>query len=138
MYWNDYGDPRGFHSFDTDTFELEFIKNPYEIFSKIYWNDDTVIQPENYKGQYVKVIVEQKSNYARFEHMLNSLYDEGTLDVSVIEKVGVFEDPEANEIDVKDTLSLLDEYLDDVEVNVDKTDLKKLMKSLYIESCEAV
>jgi len=35
-------------------------------------------------------------------------------------------------------LSLLDEYLDDVEVNVDKTDLKKLMKSLYIESCEAV
>mgnify|MGYP004257414533 CR=1 FL=1 len=50
------------------------------------WNDDTVIQPENYKGQYVKVIVEQKSNYARFEHMLNSLYDEGTLDVSVIEK----------------------------------------------------
>ena len=62
IYWNDYGDPRGFHSFDTDTFELEFIKNPYEIFSKIYWSDDTEIEPKNYKGQYVKVIVEQKTN----------------------------------------------------------------------------
>ena len=68
--------------------------------------------------------------------MMNSLYDEGALDVKVIEKVGVFDDPDANEIDVKDTLSLLYEYLDDVEGNVDKTDLKKLMKSLYIESCE--
>ena len=136
IYWNDYGDPRGFHSFETDTFELKFQKNPYEIFSKIYWSDDTDIDPKNYKGQYIKVIVEQKTNYARFEQMMNSLYDEGALDVKVIEKVGVFDDPDANEIDVKDTLSLLDEYLDDVEVNVDKTDLKKLMKSLYIESCE--
>tara|TARA_B100000287_G_scaffold434878_1_gene500765 strand:+ start:3794 stop:4825 length:1032 start_codon:yes stop_codon:yes gene_type:complete len=138
IYWNDYGDPRGFHSFDTETFKLKFIKNPYEIFSKVYWNDDTEIESKNYKGQYVKVIVEQKTNYARFEHMINSLYDEGALDVSVIEKVGVFEDPEANDVDVKDTLTLLDEYLDDVEVNVDKTALKSLMKSLYIESCEAV
>ena len=137
IYWNDYGDPRGFHSFDTETFKLKFIKNPYEIFSKVYWNDDTEIESKNYKGQYVKVIVEQKTNYARFEHMINSLYDEGALDVSVIEKVGVFEDPEANDVDVKDTLTLLDEYLDDVEVNVDKTALKSLMKSLYIESCEA-
>ena len=138
IYWNDYGDPRGFHSFDTETFKLKFIKYPYEIFSKVYWNDDTEIESKNYKGQYVKVIVEQKTNYARFEHMINSLYDEGALDVSVIEKVGVFEDPEANDVDVKDTLTQLDEYLDDVEVNVDKTALKSLMKSLYIESCEAV
>ena len=37
---------------------------------------------------------------------------------------------------VKDTLTLLNEYIDEVEVSVDKSDLKKLMQTLYIESCE--
>ncbi len=138
IYWNDYGDTRGFHTFDTETLKLRFKKNPYEIFAKIYYNDDTDIDPENYTGKYVKVIVEQKTNYARFEHMLNTLYENNVLDVSIIEKVGVFDDPDANDIDVKDTLTLLDEYLDDVTVDVDKTALKNLMKSLYIESCEVV
>lgn len=140
MYWNDHGDTRGFHTFDTETMKIRMVKNPYEIFAKIYWNDSSDaparIVPEDYKGKYVKVIVEQKSNYADFEHMLNSLYDAGALDVKIVEKVGVFDDPAADALDVKDTLTLLDEYLDDVTVDVDKTALKTLMKSLYIESCE--
>ena len=140
MYWNDHGDTRGFHIFDTETLKIRMVKNPYEIFAKIYWDDSADaparIDPADYKDKYVKVIVEQKSNYSDFELMLNSLYDAGALDVKVVEKVGVFDDPDANELDVKDTLTLLDEYLDEVTVDVDKTALKSLMKSLYIESCE--
>jgi len=140
MYWNDHGDTRGFHIFDTETFKLRMVKNPYEIFAKIYWNDsvDTsaVIDPKDYEGKYVKVIVEQKTNYVDFEHMLNSLYDAGALDIKIVENVGVMDDPEAEALDVKDTLTLLDEYLDEVTLDVDKTALKTLMKSLYIESCE--
>ena len=37
--WSDYKDPRGFHIFDTETRELEFILNPYEIFHKIYYDE---------------------------------------------------------------------------------------------------
>ena len=37
IYWNDYKDRRGFHIFDTETLELEFIQNPYEIYQKIYF-----------------------------------------------------------------------------------------------------
>ena len=40
------------------------------------------------------------------------------------------------DIDVKDTLTLLNEYIDEVDVAVDKSELKKLMQNLYIESCE--
>ena len=45
MYWNDYGDVRGFHLFDTETTKLKFIKNPYNMFAKIYY-DDTVVDPD--------------------------------------------------------------------------------------------
>ena len=37
--WNDYDDPRGFHVFDTETRELEFIRNKYRLFEKIYYDD---------------------------------------------------------------------------------------------------
>ena len=53
----------------------------------------------------------------------------------------VLVDEDTNEepdLEVKDTLTLLNEYIDDVEVAVDKGELKKLMRSLYIESCEMV
>jgi len=33
-------------------------------------------------------------------------------------------------------MTLLSEYIDEVEMSVNKNDLKNLMKSLYIESCE--
>ena len=38
--WSDYNDPRGFHIYDTETMETEFIQNPYSMFHKIYYNDE--------------------------------------------------------------------------------------------------
>ena len=35
IYWNDWGDPKGFHVFDTETRQLERIVNPLTIYSKI-------------------------------------------------------------------------------------------------------
>ena len=62
MYWNDYGDVRGFHLFDTKTTKLKFIKNPYNMFAKIYY-DDTVVDPDTIdetecNNKFVKLIVE--------------------------------------------------------------------------------
>ena len=39
MYWNDAGDIRGFNIFDTETYEMEFIENPYNMFEKVYYED---------------------------------------------------------------------------------------------------
>ena len=39
LYWNDFGDPKGFHIFDTETREFEFYPNPNRLFKKIYYDD---------------------------------------------------------------------------------------------------
>ena len=51
--WSDYGDDRGFHILDTETKELEFVKNPYEMFAKVWYDDrkDTDINVDLLKNR---------------------------------------------------------------------------------------
>ena len=69
---------------------------------------------------------------------MEKLYRTGVHDVKIVETLVDTEAVDDVELDVKDTLTLLSEYIDEIDLSVDKTDLKKLMQSLYIESCEVV
>jgi hypothetical protein len=73
-----------------------------------------------------------------FESLVDRLYDVGVHDIKIVETL-VTEDSVDEEVDleVKDTMTLLNEYVDEADISVDKTELKNLMRSLYIESCEA-
>jgi len=142
MYWNDYKDVRGFHIYDTESDKLKFIKNPFEIFDKIFYDDTCVDYNKQdvsgYKDKFIKVVVNEKRDYQMFETLVDRLYNVGVHDVKVVENL-VDEDSKTDiEISSKDTLTLLNEYIDEVEMSVDKSDLKSLMRTLYIESCEVV
>ena len=142
MFWNDYNDPRGFYLFDTPKAKLIWIKNPYKIFKKLYYNDlekDMVVDYDEYKDTYVKVIVEEKRDYEQFDAMIDRLYEIGVYDVKVVETlIDADGDSSDASLEIKDTLTLLNEYIDEVEMTVNKDNLKKVMRSLYIESCEMV
>jgi poly-D-alanine transfer protein DltD len=142
MYWNDYKDTRGFHIYDTETDRLRFVENPFEIFQKLYYNDIesdyNKYNVSDYKEQYVKLIVEEKRDYQMFETLVDRLYNVGVHDVKVVETLINTENIDDSELETKDTMTLLNEYIDEVEISVDKTALKSLMRSLYMESCEVV
>jgi len=40
FFWSDANDPKFFHILDTETRELEAIRNPYTLFEKIVYNDE--------------------------------------------------------------------------------------------------
>ena len=142
MFWNDYKAVRGFHIFDTETDKLRFVENPYEIFAKLYYDDTqsdyNKFDISDYANKFVKVIVEEKRDYQMFESLVDRLYNVGAHDVKIVETLVDTSEVEDVEFNVKDTLTLLTEYIDEIELKVDKTELKKLMQSLYIESCEVV
>jgi len=141
MYWNDYNDPRGFHLFTPDTMKTTLVKNPYRMFKKLYYNDvdkDMEVDYNEYKDTYIKVIVEEKRDYEKFEMMIDHLYKAGAHDVKIVETLIDNIIDEDSSLEIKDTLTLLNEYIDEVEMTVDKDDLKKVMRSLYIESAEMV
>jgi hypothetical protein len=141
MFWNDYKDPRGFHLYEPSSNKLKFIKNPYEIFKKIYYDDSTKqeINLEEYTNTYVKLVVENKTDFFAFEKLIESLYNANVLDLKIIETMVEKDKKDVDiNLEVTDTLSLLNEYIDEVEMSVNKNDLKSIMRSLYIESCEVV
>ena len=142
IYWNDYRDARGFHIFDTVTLELEFIKNPYEIYEKIYYHEDNIqtgmFKYHEYSQKFVKIIVEKKTDTDKFERFISQLYAAGVHEIKVIEDPS-FEQDLNEEIDIEkeDTLTILERYVDDME-HSDKPALKNILKSLYVEALELV
>jgi len=142
MTWADCNDPKGFHVFDTETRELEFIPNERNIFEKIHYNDKTTNYSEmdvsQYDQKFVKVFVENRDDYYAFDKFLDRLYNDISVhDLKVIED---FSDLSVDFVsdnivkEAQDTLSLLDRYVDDIETNLDKERIKGKLKSLYVSA----
>lgn len=142
MYWNDYGDERGFNIFDTNTNKLKFYKNPYQMFHKIFYDDTKHeyfdLNFEQYKNTCVKLIVENKTDYTQFEYVMNNIQDV-ILDLKIIEDFSVVGDEDSDiELEHEDTITILDKYIDEINTNLNLDKLKELMKSLYVEALEVI
>ena len=141
--WSDYKDPRGFAIYDTVKRDLEYINNPFRIFHKIYY-DDSDFEGSNaisnfdftsVVGSNVKLIVNKKTDYKKFDDFVDKLYTCNLIDLKIIEDFSEFEDEALGEdIDLEDTMTLLKEYVDVVETDLDKQRIKNLLQSLYVEA----
>lgn len=136
LYWNDYGCKRGFHVFDTDTNKVTFYRNPFDVFHKFYYNDGMSLpDPEEIKGCFVKVIVEDKGDYTKFDYTIRQLQEMSVGDLKIIEDLSVeLDDPSV--VETEDTMTLLDRYIDEIDLKVDKSSVKSVMRSLYTEALE--
>ena len=140
MYWNDVGDDRGFHIFDTESRELTTINNPYRMFYNIYYKDTPhqTFDTSEYQNKIVKVIVREKTSIKDFEKFIDKLYDVGVADLKIVENFDIQEAEDFEVSESEDTLSILDRYIQEAEVNLDKSRLQSIMRSTYQEACEMI
>lgn len=135
----DYGSSRGFHILDTETEEIEFIQNPYTMFEKIVYDDTEnnidSIDVSHYKEKFVKIIIKKKTDFYKFDLFLQKVFSCGAHDVKIIESITEIETEEINEnVDINDTLTILERSVFSTETTVDKNDLFNYVKTLYIEA----
>jgi len=135
MYWNDEGDVRGFHIFDLETGELEFIPNPNHLFSKIYYKEGMLLKPSKYRDTYIKIIVEEKSTPQKLSAFIDKLYKVGVHDIKVIENFDLSVDDDV-EIESEDTLTTLTKYVEAMDNDINKESVIDIFKSLYVEAQE--
>jgi DNA repair exonuclease SbcCD nuclease subunit len=139
LTWQDYNDQRGFHLFDLSSRELEFIANPYTMFNRVEYNDKDQepvdLNTLDLKDKYVKLVVVNKTDYYKFDKFTKQLYNMGCHEIKIIEDLSEFEEGEVGEdINLEDTLSVLSHYIESVETDVDKEQIKSFMKTLYTEA----
>jgi DNA repair exonuclease SbcCD nuclease subunit len=138
LTWADFEDPRGFHIFDTSKRSLEFIQNPFTIFSKIYYDDTKEIKysTEDFENKHLKLIVVNKSDYYAFDKFVEEIYKANPLELKIIEDLSEFEADAMGdqEVDLEDTVTLLSQYVDSLDTEADKDRIKTLMKTLYVEA----
>jgi predicted phosphodiesterase len=138
MCWSDYDDPKGFHVFDTTDMSMTFIENPETTHVKLYYDDSEAIpDPKKFAGKIVKMIVVKKTDFKQYDAFVDALYKHGIAELKILEDMRAFEEDSTDDtIVVDDTATLLDRFVDeiDVEVGVDKDRLKTVLKGIFIEA----
>lgn len=139
MFWSDVNDERGFTIFDTDTYEQEFIVNPYEIYTKIYYSDLDYkdFDFDSLENKNVKVVIQQKSNQADYDRFIHEILKRNIIDLKIVETVDVNDNlVDASEIACEDTLGVLNKYIEQSDFSLNKEYVRKILFDTYKEALE--
>ena len=140
IYWNDCNDTRGFHLFETETQELTAVDNPYRLFHVIYYedHDHQLFDARQLENKIVKVVVKKKSDQIQFEKFLDKLYNANVAELKIVENFALQEASQFEAFESEDTLSILNRYIEESEIDIDKSRVQKLVQEVYQEACELV
>ena len=138
--WNDVDDPKHFHVLDTETRELTAIRNPYTLFKKYVYNDEKIdynsTDMSQFEKKFVKLIVVNKTYLYSFDKFVDRLHDVDSYELKIAENFDEYrgENVEDESILLEDTKDLLDTYVDAVETDLDKENIKVRLRELYTEA----
>ena len=140
IFWNDVNDTRGFHIFDTETLEHTSVNNPYKMYCIIYYDDDNyqTFDTREYENKIVKVIVRKKSNTKKFEKFIDKLYTSNVYELKIVENLQIEENEDFEAYESEDTLSILNRYVEESEISLDKSIVQKMLHEIYCEACEII
>ena len=140
MFWNDANDKRGFTIFDTDTLKWEYVNNPNRMFYNIYYEDTNyqTFDTREYENKIVKVIVRKKTDLKKFEKFIDKLYASGVFELKVVENFQFQESEEFEAFESEDTLSILNRYIEESEINLEKSTIQRIVQEIYQEACEMI
>ena len=138
--WADVDDPKYFHILDTETREIEAVRNPISIFKKIVYDDSKVdyndVDVSEYEKHFIKLIVINKNDLYMFDKFIDKLNSIETYELKIAESFEEYlgESVEDEKISLEDTTQLLDSYVDAVETDLDKDHIKVELRKLYTEA----
>lgn len=147
--WGDVEDRKFFHVLDTTSREIAPVENRRKIFSRLFYDDskyktiEDIVKANHIRNlekktanRYVRIIVQKKTDYFLFDQLLKQINDFNPHHLSIVENYTLPDiTSEEEEALIEDTGELIDSYIDDIETDLDKDRLKKLMHELYAEAC---
>ena len=134
--WQEYTEIKGYHIFDTKTFEMEFVPNNnpllYMIDSEFDFNSDI-------SGKFVKAVLTEEFSKSkdfelyreRIQEMKPATFTTKIIDKAKIENLSLNSDIEINDLNI---VKISKDYIDEVENLLYKDELKELLENLHKEA----
>jgi len=141
MSWADYGEVKGFHVLDTEKLTLDFVPNPHRLYYKIVYQEGKDMNEyltKEYTDCFVRVIVEDREDFKKYEKWLMKLELKGMRDLKCIEPFGERSEEDSDvefdgQIEAKSTSKLIEEYIEDVYPER-KTKLNAMAQGIFGEA----
>ena len=139
FFWNDCNDPKHFHVLDTETRELTSVRNPITIFEKIYYDHENMNKFKDLSyldNKFVKLIVSNKGDSYEFERFVDRVQAQKIHELKIAEDFKEFIGENVNDenISVEDTQTLVFNYIDAVNTDLDKDRIKREVSQLMTEA----
>ena len=142
MTLSDYNNQKGFHVFDTETRDIRFVPNPYTIFKKLMYDDTNTnydkLDISDYNQKFIKLVVVNKKDNQMFDRLLDRLYkDISVHELKILEDYSDLSHTNVSDDVVEgteDTITLVNNYVDQLPVDLDKDKLKVMIKEMYVEA----
>lgn len=139
FFWNDCNDAKYFHILDTETREIEPIRNPITIYEKIYYDHEKLNKFQDLAyldNKFVKVIVTNKGDPYEFERFIDRVQSQKIHELKIAEDFAEFlgSNVEDENVSVEDTETLVFNYIDAVNTDLDKNRIKEEVSHLMKEA----
>jgi predicted phosphodiesterase len=131
IYFNDVNELKGFTIFDTETLEHKHVNNPYKLHYQLYYDEDTSKAPTDLENKIVRVVVKNKKSVRKFEKYIDKINFQCPYELKIIENIESPNVENIENIQNEDTMSILHSYVEDVEVELDKSKIKNIINDLY-------
>ena len=89
-----------------------------------------------YDQKILKVIVRKKTDQKKFEKYIDKLYSSNLAELKIVENFDFTEGEEFEADESEDTISLLNRYIQESEVDLDKSVITEILQDVYREACE--
>ena len=131
--FSDVNDMKGFHIFDTKTRDLQFIENSDRMFYIIHTEESY----EDYSflhNKFVKLMVNKNTQRSKIDDIIYEIEKNNPYNLTVVEDYNI-DNTDETVIDLsKDTMTIINEEIESLELDLDKSKLKKLSNEIYLEA----
>lgn len=143
MNWSDHGFVKGFHVIDTETLDLTFIENPYNIYTKIIVDGTAKyrksVNENSIREHYVRIVIKEQVDVEQFEDFLTEIESYSPHEVKIVDETMIYQEKESN-VDlenVENTRQIIDSFIDSIETSVDIDKLKQKIHDTYFKAMNA-
>ena len=115
------------------------VQNTVTMFHKIYYDEDTVKYFEDLSyldGKFVKLIVNNRSDIQKFERYVERIQQQKIHELKIAEDFREFRGENVSDEDLRvdDTETLIYNYIQEVETDLDKDRIKGVVSELMVEA----